>query len=142
MCSHFSLLSRKSIANMACLQRIGPQGLRVRNSRHLAELGVLRGRYCTATERRLQDVFYSQTKDPSSSTILSSLKTPPRVAQTLTEKIVQRYSIGLGKDKVVKAGGMEPFISYRVLSSEIMNLSRNSYSFLMKEFDSDNIQTT
>lgn len=27
-------------------------------------------------------------------------------AQTLTEKIVQRYSLGLAKDKVVKSGGM------------------------------------
>ena len=31
-------------------------------------------------------------------------------AQTLTEKIVQRYSLGLPKDKVVKSGGLDcPF---------------------------------
>ncbi|TGO91496.1 hypothetical protein BPOR_0026g00200 [Botrytis porri] len=69
-------------------------------------MGALRGGYraYTATARRWQDVFHSQTEDPNSSAILSSLKTTPRVAQTLTEKIVQRYSLGLAKDKVVKSG--------------------------------------
>jgi homoaconitate hydratase len=61
-------------------------------------------RYYTATSRRLQNVFHSQTEDPSSSAILSSLKKTPRVAQTLTEKIVQQYAVGLPKDKFVKAG--------------------------------------
>ena len=32
------------------------------------------------------------------------MKTSPRVPQTLTEKIVQRYSLGLPKDKFVKSG--------------------------------------
>lgn len=32
------------------------------------------------------------------------MKSTPKVAQTLTEKIVQRYSLGLAKDKFVKAG--------------------------------------
>ncbi|KAJ8059486.1 hypothetical protein OCU04_011147 [Sclerotinia nivalis] len=88
------------------LLRIGPKGLRVRASRPLHELGALRGGYraYTATARRWQDVFHSQTEDPASSAILSSLKTTPRVAQTLTEKIVQRYSLGLAKDKFVKSG--------------------------------------
>jgi homoaconitate hydratase len=75
-------------------------------------VGALRGGYraYTATARRWQDVFHAQTEDSSSSTILSSLKATPRVAQTLTEKIVQRYSLGLGKDKFVKSGGMsDPF---------------------------------
>lgn len=81
----------------------------MRPSRPIYELGALRGGYraYTATARRWQDVFHSQTEDPASSAILSSLKATPRVAQTLTEKIVQRYSLGLAKDKVVKSGGMK-----------------------------------
>ena len=43
-------------------------------------------------------------EDPSSAAILSSLKTVPSVPQTLTEKIVQRHSLGLPKGKRVKAG--------------------------------------
>ena len=48
-------------------------------------------------------MFPSQLQDPSAEAVLSSLKTshPP---QTLTEKIVQRHSLGLGKDQYVKAG--------------------------------------
>jgi homoaconitate hydratase len=57
----------------------------------------------TATGQRWQEVFHSQSEGDSS-TILDSLKPSPKVAQTLTEKIVQRYSLGLAKDKTVKAG--------------------------------------
>jgi homoaconitate hydratase len=49
-------------------------------------------------------VFHAQTEDPNASTILSSLRTPPKIPQTLTEKIVQRYSLGLADGKVVKSG--------------------------------------
>jgi homoaconitate hydratase len=54
----------------------------------------------------MQDVFHSQTSSSAdSSAILSSLKNPsPKTPQTLTEKIVQRYSLGLAKDKFVKSG--------------------------------------
>jgi homoaconitate hydratase len=54
----------------------------------------------------MQDVFHSQTSStPDSSAILSSLRTSsPLTPQTLTEKIVQRYSLGLPKDKFVKSG--------------------------------------
>jgi homoaconitate hydratase len=58
----------------------------------------------TATAQRFQDVFHAQATDPTSSAILSSLKTPSRTPQTLTEKIVQRYSLGLADGKVVKSG--------------------------------------
>ena len=32
------------------------------------------------------------------------MKTSPKVPQTLTEKIVQQYAVGLAKDKYVKSG--------------------------------------
>ncbi|CAG8959577.1 hypothetical protein HYFRA_00001479 [Hymenoscyphus fraxineus] len=89
-------------------QRFGLQGLRARplQSRNLVPLRKVRSnlRAYTATGQRFQDVFHAQTTDPSSSAILSSLKSSPRVAQTLTEKIVQRYSLGLPENKFVKAG--------------------------------------
>merc|ERR1711939_1292541 len=72
-------------------QRIGLQGLRARPSRSLLSLRTPRSlRSITSTAQRFQDVFHAQTSDPSSSAILSSLKTPSRIPQTLTEKIVQR----------------------------------------------------
>merc|ERR1712230_204143 len=86
-------------------QRIGLQGLRARPSRSLLSLRTPRSlRSITSTAQRFQDVFHAQTSDPSSSAILSSLKTPSRIPQTLTEKIVQRYSLGLAEGKVVKSG--------------------------------------
>lgn len=51
-----------------------------------------------------QDVFHSQLEDPNAAAILSSMKTSPRIPQTLTEKIVQQYAVGLAKDKLVKSG--------------------------------------
>ncbi|KAJ9612553.1 mitochondrial Homoaconitase [Cladophialophora chaetospira] len=56
------------------------------------------------TTQRSQDVFHAQLEDPNAAAILSSLKTSPRVPQTLTEKIVQQYAVGLSKDKFVKSG--------------------------------------
>ena len=49
-------------------------------------------------------MFHTQVQDPSSAAILSSLKTSPRAAQTLTEKIVQKYAVGLAQNKFVKSG--------------------------------------
>ncbi|KUJ11517.1 homoaconitase [Mollisia scopiformis] len=86
--------------------RLGLQGLRVRPSRNLLPLRTARStvRALTATAQRFQDVFHAQTTEPTSSAILNSLKTPSRIPQTLTEKIVQRYSLGLPEGKVVKSG--------------------------------------
>ncbi|TVY55607.1 Homoaconitase, mitochondrial [Lachnellula cervina] len=88
------------------LQRRGLQSLRARPTRNLP----LRYNYSplralTSTAQRFQDVFHAQASDPHTSAILSSLKSSaPKIPQTLTEKIVQRYSLGLPKDKFVKAG--------------------------------------
>lgn len=56
------------------------------------------------TSRNFQDVFHAQREDPATSSILSSLNASPAVPQTLTEKIVQRYAVGLAKDKYVRSG--------------------------------------
>lgn len=62
-------------------------------------------RTLTTSPCRRQTAFHSQLEDPSASALLSSLKTPPTTTpQTLTEKIVQRYSVGLAPGKKVKAG--------------------------------------
>ncbi|KAI2465687.1 hypothetical protein F4781DRAFT_435193 [Annulohypoxylon bovei var. microspora] len=58
----------------------------------------------TTTSRYRQNAFHSQLEDPASSAILSSFKTATQTPQTLTEKIVQRYSVGLAAGKKVKAG--------------------------------------
>ena len=58
----------------------------------------------TRAAPRFQAVFHAQLDNPDAATILSSLKTSPRIPQTLTEKIVQQYAVGLPKDKFVKSG--------------------------------------
>ena len=58
----------------------------------------------STARRRAREAFHAQLEDPKSSAILSSLRSSPVVPQTLTEKIVQRYAVGLAKDKFVKSG--------------------------------------
>jgi homoaconitate hydratase len=76
----------------------------------------------------MQDVFHSQTSStPDSSAILSSLRTSsPLTPQTLTEKIVQRYSLGLPKDKFVKSG------DYVTLSPHHCMTHDNSWPIALK----------
>ncbi|KAH6684661.1 hypothetical protein B0J14DRAFT_498422 [Halenospora varia] len=101
-------------------QRLGLLGLRARPSRNLVPLRQPRSalRAYTATGQRFQDVFHAQATDPDASAILSTLKTTPRVAQTLTEKIVQRYSLGLGKDKFVKSGDYVTLSPHRCMTHD------------------------
>ncbi|KAL2401322.1 Homoaconitase, mitochondrial [Exophiala dermatitidis] len=54
--------------------------------------------------KRFQEVFHAQLEDPNAAAILTSMKTSPKVPQTLTEKIVQQYAVGLAKDKYVRSG--------------------------------------
>ncbi|KAH8587463.1 hypothetical protein B0O99DRAFT_665371 [Bisporella sp. PMI_857] len=87
-------------------QRVG-QGLRVRPSTNLLPLRSFRSpiRALTSSAQRRLDVFHSQTESASESAILSSLKaSSPKVPQTLTEKIVQKYSLGLAPSKSVLSG--------------------------------------
>ncbi|KAI0379849.1 hypothetical protein F5Y04DRAFT_258474 [Hypomontagnella monticulosa] len=58
----------------------------------------------TFTSQSRQNAFHSQLEDSASSAILSSFKAAPQTPQTLTEKIVQRYSVGLAPGKKVRAG--------------------------------------
>jgi homoaconitate hydratase len=58
----------------------------------------------SASAYKALDVFHAQLEDPNSSAILNSLRISPSTPQTLTEKIVQRYSVGLPKDKFVQSG--------------------------------------
>ncbi|KAH7058918.1 homoaconitase [Macrophomina phaseolina] len=54
--------------------------------------------------QRQEHVFHSQLEDTNASSILSSLQKPQRVPQTLTEKIVQKYAVGLPDGKFVRSG--------------------------------------
>lgn len=58
--------------------------------------------YSTSPALR-QDAFRSQLDSAGASALPSSLETPSQ-PQTLTEKIIQRYSVGLAPGKKVKAG--------------------------------------
>ncbi|KAI4190093.1 MAG: hypothetical protein L6R41_001012 [Letrouitia leprolyta] len=65
-----------------------------------------------------QDVFHAQLEDSSASAILSSLRTPSAVPQTLTEKIVQRHCVGIPKDKFVKSGDYVTLSPYRCMTHD------------------------
>ncbi|KAI2641915.1 hypothetical protein GGS26DRAFT_28892 [Hypomontagnella submonticulosa] len=72
----------------------------------------------TLTSQRRQNAFHSQIEDPSSSVILSSFKTAPQMPQTLTEKIVQRYSVGLAPGKKVRAGDYVTLSPHRCMTHD------------------------
>ncbi|KAK8161335.1 homoaconitase [Phyllosticta citrichinensis] len=60
--------------------------------------------YTSPTASKKQDhVFHSQLEDPRASSLLSTLH-KPTTPQTLTEKIVQKYAVGLPDGKFVKSG--------------------------------------
>ncbi len=58
----------------------------------------------TTTPRLSQDAFHSQLENAGATPPLSASKPATLNPQTLTEKIVQRYSVGLAPGKKVKAG--------------------------------------
>ena len=58
----------------------------------------------TTTPRLSQDAFHSQLENAGAAQSLSASKSATPNPQTLTEKIVQRYSVGLAPGKKVKAG--------------------------------------
>ncbi|KAK0661724.1 Homoaconitase [Lasiodiplodia hormozganensis] len=61
--------------------------------------------YSSASAARQQEnVFHTQLEDTNASSILSSLQKPKGAPQTLTEKIVQKYAVGLPEGKFVKSG--------------------------------------
>ncbi|KAL2130868.1 hypothetical protein VTI74DRAFT_5842 [Chaetomium olivicolor] len=65
---------------------------------------VVRAASYTTTARLRQDAFHTQLENAASAPSLSSSKGATLTPQTLTEKIVQRYSVGLAPGKKVRAG--------------------------------------
>jgi len=66
----------------------------------------------------LQTAFNSQLEDPTAAALFSSMQTSKAVPQTLTEKIVQQYAVGLAKDKFVKAGDYVTISPHRVMTHD------------------------
>lgn len=72
------------------------------------------------------NVFHSQLEDASAAAVLSSLKTWPKIPQTFTEKIVQRYSVGLPEGKFVQSGDFVFLSPHKIMSHD------NSWPIAMK----------
>jgi homoaconitate hydratase len=85
---------------------------------HRALLTAQRPRLYGSYSSQRQDVFQAQLEDPTSAAILSSLKTSNAVPQTLTEKIVQEYTVGLARDKFVKAGDYVTISPHRCMTHD------------------------
>ncbi|KAK3358934.1 hypothetical protein B0T25DRAFT_514571 [Lasiosphaeria hispida] len=108
-------------ASRGCRQLVlAPRILRTSTQRRVSVAS-----YSTTPIRRL-DAFHTQLENAASSTVLSSPKTAPQTPQTLTEKIVQRYSVGLPPGKKVKAG------DYVTLSPHHCMTHDNSWPVAMK----------
>ncbi|KAL8832979.1 MAG: hypothetical protein Q9170_004595 [Blastenia crenularia] len=88
------------------------------NGLQFRELHSHHRRAFTSSRPRTQDVFHAQLEGRSSDAVLSSLKTSPPVPQTLTEKIVQRYSVGVPKDRFVKSGDYVTLSPYKCMTHD------------------------
>ncbi|KAH8819762.1 aconitase a/isopropylmalate dehydratase [Xylogone sp. PMI_703] len=82
----------------------------------------------TSTNPRRQQAFHSQLESTTNADILQSSQKFAAVAnpQTLTEKIIQRYSVGLAPGKKVKAG------DYVTLSPHVCMTHDNSWPVALK----------
>ena len=85
---------------------------------HCTQLSRVQYRAFSLSVSRFQDVFQTQLEDPTSAAIYSSLQASRSVPQTLTEKIVQQYSVGLAKDKFVKSGDYVTISPHRVMTHD------------------------
>ncbi|KAL4782292.1 hypothetical protein BJX76DRAFT_293732 [Aspergillus varians] len=75
-------------------------------------------RTLTSTRRQFQDIFQSQLEDPTSAALFSALHASKSVPQTLTEKIVQKYSVGLPQGKFVQAGDYVTIAPHRCMTHD------------------------
>ncbi|KAK3685119.1 hypothetical protein B0T22DRAFT_464986 [Podospora appendiculata] len=80
----------------------------------------------TTTPRLRQDAFHTQLENAPSSNLPSVKPSAQQTPQTLTEKIVQRYSVGLAPGKKVKAG------DYLTLAPHHCMTHDNSWPVAMK----------
>ncbi|KAL2016760.1 hypothetical protein VTK56DRAFT_3108 [Thermocarpiscus australiensis] len=114
---------RRSLASTAC--RGCRLALLAKRTTRTASRGVRIASY-TTTPRLRQHAFHTQLENAASAPFLSSLKGSPQTPQTLTEKIVQRYSVGLAPGKKVKAGDYVTLSPHRVMSHD------NSFPIALK----------
>ncbi|KAK5145456.1 mitochondrial Homoaconitase [Oleoguttula sp. CCFEE 6159] len=73
-----------------------------------------------------QDVFHSQIEDPNAASFLSSYKAPAPVPQTLTEKIIQKHSLGLPDGKYVQQS------DYVTIAPHVVMTHDNSWPVALK----------
>ncbi|EED12510.1 homoaconitase LysF [Talaromyces stipitatus ATCC 10500] len=78
----------------------------------------LRRSFTSSRSSLSQDVFHTQLDNPDVSAILSSMKSKDSVPQTLTEKIVQKYAVGLAPGKFVKAGDYVTISPHRCMTHD------------------------
>jgi len=62
--------------------------------------------------------FHTQLDDPAAAALLSSMQASKAIPQTLTEKIVQQYSVGLARDKFVKSGDYVTISPHRCMTHD------------------------
>ncbi|KAF1990124.1 homoaconitase LysF [Aulographum hederae CBS 113979] len=98
-------VGRTLLASRAGSFRASPLVSRIRPIPRLQHQ-LLSIRPISASHRTKQDaaVFHSQMEDPVASSFLAAASKPSPIPQTLTEKIVQRFSVGLPDGKYVQAG--------------------------------------
>ncbi|KAF2397134.1 mitochondrial homoaconitase [Trichodelitschia bisporula] len=94
--------------------------LRLHNATHLVRSPLYNSRLLCTNRRLWQEVsaFHSQLEDPLSSSFLAATLRPSPVPQTLTEKIVQRFSLDLPQGKYVTSGDYVTLAPHRCMTHD------------------------
>ncbi|KAH6893024.1 mitochondrial Homoaconitase [Thelonectria olida] len=109
---------RRAIAlNAVAISRRQVQGLAVRSRSLPAAVSQFRAYTSTRTLR--QHAFHSQLEStPNAADLLAAQQPAVTNPQTLTEKIVQRYSVGLAPGKKVKAGDYVTLAPHKLMTHD------------------------
>lgn len=75
-------------------------------------------RFTVSRVQFLPEAFLTQQENPRAAAILSSLESSTAVPQTLVEKIVQKYAVGLPEGKYVKAGDYVTISPHRCMTHD------------------------
>ncbi|CAJ2499694.1 Uu.00g025470.m01.CDS01 [Anthostomella pinea] len=112
-------ISRRAMAlNAVAVARL-PSRIFVARTR-LPRIAVPQNRAYTSSSPRRQHAFHSQLESTPNADVLLSSQKPAAAAkpQTLTEKIVQQYSVGLATGKKVAAGDYVTLAPHHVMTHD------------------------
>ncbi|EGE08510.1 homoaconitase [Trichophyton equinum CBS 127.97] len=112
------VISRRAMANARRAFTFPSARVQSRRLQCFARPLLAQRQFSVSARLSSADVFHSQLQDPSYAAIHSAIKSNTLVPQTLTEKIVQKYSVGLAEGKFVRSGDYVTISPHRIMTHD------------------------